>query len=135
MSFVVDASMALAWHYPDESNARSAHTFARAEAEVLVVPEFWQVEVANVLLSNERRKRSNLVESSDFIAVLATLAIDVDRDGSARAFARVLPLARAHGLTVYDALYLELAERRGLPLATFDGDLADAARSIGIEIY
>lgn len=132
--FVLDASMTMAWHFADEESSRSLAVERRTDEDRVIVPGHWFVEIANGLISGERRKRATLAESVEFVRYLAALDVEVDETMPELVWTRVLPLARAHGLTVYDALYLELAERRGLPLASFDADLNDAARRIGIEL-
>ena len=134
MPFVVDASVALAWHFPDEETALTAALIERSLHDTMVVPQHWFAEVANGMLVGERRKRATLSQSSDFIAWIASCILETDIADAGTMFATVLPLARAHRLTIYDAIYLELAERRGLPLATLDGDLAAAARLAGVEL-
>ena len=134
MAFVVDASVALAWHFEDEVTLQTDALFARTVEEQIVVPSHWMLEVANGALMGERRKRASASDTDIFAARLAWTDIIVDDVAAQDAFLRILPLARNFHLTVYDALYLELAERRRLPLATLDVALATAGRLIGIEI-
>lgn len=133
-AFVVDASMALSWHFPDERSPRSQAVEALTDMQTVVVPRHWFAEVANGLLLGGWRPSSSLEEQTRFISRLGMLDQEIDTINGDAVFERVLPLARAHRLTMYDALYLELAERRGLPLASFDNDLNDAARSVGITL-
>lgn len=98
-------------------------------------PPIWPLEVANVLVLSERKRRLTTAESARFIAVLTALPITVDDQTSHRAFNEVLALARAHRLTAYDAAYLELASREGLPIATLDNGLRKAARRLGIIVF
>ena len=98
------------------------------------MPSHWMLEVANGALMGERRKRAKASDTDTFAARLSLIDIVVDDVTAQDAFLRILPLARNFHLTVYDALYLELAERRRLPLATLDVALAAAGRLIGIEI-
>jgi predicted nucleic acid-binding protein len=134
VSFVVDASVALAWHFEDEASVVCDGLLVRTNEEAIAVPRHWHAEVANGILVAERRGRTSLARSADFTAWLESRDVIVDDVGSSEIFRAVLPLARAHRLTIYDALYLELAERRGLALATLDAQLADAARSVGVEV-
>lgn len=134
MAFVVDASIALAWHFVDEVTEQTDALFARTVEEQIVVPGHWMLEVANGALMGERRKRAKASDTDTFAARLSLIDIVVDDVAAQDAFLRVLPLARNFNLTVYDALYLELAERRRLPLATLDVALAAAGRLTGIEI-
>ena len=132
MAFVLDASIALAWHFEDESNAFAEAIGVRSAQERVIVPSHWHAEVANGLLVGERRKRTSAEKIDAFAVRLAALDLEIEQLSESALFERVLPLARAHRLTVYDAIYLELAERRGLGLATLEGPLAAAARSAGV---
>jgi predicted nucleic acid-binding protein len=134
MPFVIDASMVLSWHFLDERTPAAMAVLDRTVEEAVLVPAHWLAEVANGALAGERRGRATAAQSSSLIERLDTMMLESDALGSEEAFDRILPLARAHRLTVYDAIYLELAERRGLPLATRDADLAAAARSVGVEV-
>ena len=133
-AFVADASVALAWHFEDERATATTALLRRSVVDGIVVPRHWFAEVSNGLLVGERRGRSEAANSVGFIAMLLDRMIEIDELDDADMFTRILPLARAHRLTVYDAIYLELAGRRGLPLATLDSQLTDAARGVGIEI-
>lgn len=134
MPFVLDASMALAWHFDDESDPRADAISERSTIEAVIVPAHWFAEMANGLLAGERRRRTAPDRVTAFLRRLDTLDLEIDGIESAEIFEHLLPLARAHRLTVYEALYLELAERRGLALATLDGELAAAARSVGVAV-
>lgn len=134
MSFVVDASMVLAWHFEDEATPGTEAVLERSDHEQMVVPRHWFAEVANGMLVGERRGRAVASQSANTARRLLNREIEIDELGETDALFRIMPLARAHGLTVYDGYYLELAERRGLALATLDRQLARAARSVGIEI-
>jgi predicted nucleic acid-binding protein len=92
----------------------------------------WFYEVANVLLGAMRTKRSTAAKVTSFLQQLLTFAITADSESPRRVFPEALALAEAHGLTVYDAAYLELALRKGVPLLTVDRDLKKAARAAGI---
>ena len=132
--FVLDASMALAWYFRDEFTARPQAVSALGDEARMVVPQHWFAEIANGMLMGERRRRTTVGDSTAFAGRIALLDLDVDGAGADRMFDTILPLARAHGLTVYDMLYLELAERRGLPLASLDEQLNAAARRVGIAL-
>jgi predicted nucleic acid-binding protein len=133
MGAVVDASVILNWYFEDEDDAGTSILRELIDQPILV-PVHWQAEVGNGILVAERRGRAAPAQISRLFDLLDTLEMEVDDDGATAVFARVLPLARAHRLTIYDALYLELAERRGVPLATLDKALAKAASSVGIAI-
>jgi len=130
---VIDASLALAWCFKDELTEAATRLLEELRSGAAAVPLLWPIEVANVLAIAERRKRITLAESAQLIALLETLEIDVDGETSALAFTRILDLAREQRLTAYDAAYLELAMRLGVPLASKDGDLCDAAERVGVK--
>jgi len=130
--FVLDASVTLVWAFEDETDDY-AEAVADSLAEVhAVTPGLWHLEVANSLLVGERRKRTTEAKVAQFLGLLQTLPISVDEETSLRAWQDTLRLARAHSLSVYDATYLELALRRGLPLATIDDRLKSAAAAVGV---
>lgn len=133
MGIVLDASMMLNWYFDDEGEAADALIMSLSEVDA-VVPSHWAAEVANGILMGERRGRSTSAQVQGLFALLDNMRVEVDEQGAGQALTHILALARAHKLTVYDALYLDLAERRGLPLATRDADLAEAARSVGIVV-
>jgi predicted nucleic acid-binding protein len=132
---VIDSSVAIAWCFPDEHDDYSQSVLDALLTERAIVPELWQLEVANTLLVGERRDRSNQANTLIWIGFLASLPIAVDEQTKAHAFSETLSLARAQKLSVYDAAYLELAMRRGLPLATLDEKLKTAAQAVGVMIY
>ena len=133
-AFVLDASMALSWLFQDETSSRSRAIEDLSDEHQLVVPAHWFAEVANGMLNGERRRRTTADEARRFVERIGTLDIEIDTLEPGEMFTRILPLARAHKLTIYDTPYLELAERRGLPLASFDDDLNAAARSVGVAL-
>jgi len=132
--FVLDASVALAWCFEDENTPSARQILARLRAEAASVPATWPIEVANVLALAERRRRITPADSAEFIAKLEDVAILVDGETSSRAFGRVLDLAREERLTAYDAAYLELAMRLGVPLASKDANLCNAAQRLGVSV-
>lgn len=132
-SFVLDTSITMAWCFADEATPETAALNRRLAAEAAVVPGHWPLEVSNVLSVAERKKRISLQETEEFVGQLGLLEIQVDHEGCADAFKRLIPLTRSHALTAYDAAYLELALRRRLPLATLDRDLRKAAKAAGVE--
>lgn len=133
-AFVLDSSIALSWCFENESSDAAYRLLDRIRADSAAVPNLWHVEVANVLVLAERRRRITLADSAEFIALLESLQISVDDETSSRAFSRVLDLAREERLTAYDAAYLELAMRLGVPLASKDGDLCKAAERVGVTV-
>lgn len=130
--FVLDNSLVMAWYFEDEANAyTSAVLDSLAENEALV-PTIWPLEVANVLLAGERKGRSTEARTSRFVALLEALPIRVDAATPQRAFSGILTLAREQRLSAYDAAYLDLAMREGVPLATQDQELRRAAEACGV---
>ena len=132
---VVDASVTLAWCFPDEASAYADRVLVALKGQTLVVPAVWGLEVANALVVGERRKRLKQPEILRFVALLAGLAVLQDGAEFTGALNNVLPLARQYSLSAYDAAYLELAIRYGAPLATLDGDLQKAARRAGVRVF
>ncbi len=130
---VVDASTMLAWHFQDETNPPST-LLQRLVEEPVVVPRHFTAELANGVAVAERKRRTEPGHTANLIKLLGLVEAEIDEEGFGQVFERVLPLARAHKLTVYDALYLELAGRRGLILASRDGPLSRAARTAGLEV-
>lgn len=132
MSFVLDCSVAVTWCFPDEANAASDALLDRLADQVAVVPTLWYLEIANVLIQAERRGRITAGALTARIALLEQLPIVADDETTARALHDILSLAREQRLTTYNACYLELAARRGLPLATRDRELQRAAERLGV---
>ena len=134
MPFVPDASAVLAWHFQDEDSDRAEIFSRRSYSDRAVVPQHWPLEVANALIRGERRAGSATEHVDRFIERLRALDLEVDVIGADEVYSIVLPLARAHRLSVYDAGYLELAIRRELPLATLDEALIRAAKAVGVAL-
>lgn len=134
MTFVLDASVALSWAFADEGGGVSTHALERLHDDEAFVPALWGLEVANGLLTAERRSRITAAEAADFCRLLLSLPVAVDPAERRRSFDVLAPLARARDLTSYDSAYLELAARLAAPLATLDGKLQDAARDAGIAL-
>lgn len=133
--FVLDSSEALAWCFPDEKAPGPQAVLDSLAAAKAVVPSLWHLEVGNALLVGERKKRCSQADTVTWLGFLASLPIVVDEETVPRAWSDVLNLARTHNLSAYDAAYLELALRRGLPLATLDDKLIAAAATVGVSIY
>jgi len=131
--FVLDASVAVAWCFEDESTPAAWALLDRLRAAPGHVPALWALEIGNILLGAERRRRITQARTVEFLGILGDLDIRVDPELPGRAFRDVLPLARERRLTTYDATYLELAMRLGLPLATKDTALTRAATALRIK--
>ena len=134
--FVLDASTVLTWCFPDEEAQKAQEISERiAGGDTVVVPAFWRHEILNALLVGERRNRLTAKLIQAFIADLNRLPVDID-DGATQdvVFNTTQALCRKHGLTAYDAAYLEIAIRSACPLATADEDLRRAAAAEGVQV-
>lgn len=132
---VVNSSIALTWCFEDEASPETDLLFERIRDQGAVVSALWHLEVGNVLLQAERRGRIGRADLTMRLALIAVLPIAVDQETMSRAWRETLLLARAENLTAYDAAYLELAERRGLPLITKDNELGAAAKRLGVIVF
>ena len=132
MNFVLDASVALAWCFEDEGGDYAINVLKRLRESEAVVTHHWPLEIANGLLTAERRGRVESTEVPALSHLLLSLPIAVDPAERSLSLTASYRLARTHGLTSYDAAYLELATRCGLPLATLDARLAVAAEAEGV---
>jgi predicted nucleic acid-binding protein len=133
-ALVIDSSAALSWCFEDEASPETDAVFEQVRDQGAVVPGLWHLEVANVLLQAERRGRITTGDVAMRLELIADLPIMTDDETIARAWREILALARAEGLTTYDATYLEVAIRRGLPLVTKDAALIAAAGRSGVAI-
>lgn len=131
---VLDSSVTLAWFLPDERRAEIDTLLDRVSVEGAIVPGLWPIEVGNAFLIAERQKRMSAVQRGKALRALAMLPIQFDAETVVHAWAAALTLAEAHRLTLYDAVYLELAVRRSLPLASLDRDLRSAGNALGVTL-
>jgi predicted nucleic acid-binding protein len=129
---VVDASVALAWCFEDEANAHTEAVLDLLADDTAIVPSLWELEVSNVLLLGERRGRLTESQTTRFVALLGQLPILVD--SASTDMAAVIALGRQYTLTAYDAAYLALAQREGVPLASLDRKLREAAQVSGVRL-
>jgi predicted nucleic acid-binding protein len=132
--FVLDASVALTWCFPEENASSAHHVLELLGSSGALVPALWPLEIANALLVAERRKRIKRADAQHFVALLQALPIEIDADTAGRALKEILSLARETNISAYDAAYLELAIREALPLATLDDAMAGAARRSGVRL-
>jgi predicted nucleic acid-binding protein len=132
MVTVVDASVAMAWCFDDESTDQADAILELGAAGGMAVPAVWPLEVANVVLGARRRGRLSEAQASRFLGLLAQLPIEVELPTAG--IADLVALGMLHGLSSYDAAYLALAETRGATLATLDHSLAAAARAAGVTV-
>jgi predicted nucleic acid-binding protein len=133
--FVIDASATLPWCFADEATEATNAALTRLRTgDEAIVPAHWPLEVANALLIAVRRGRISPDDAHQFLEDLESLPIRLDTATTSLVRAEVLPIANQHGLTVYDAAYLELAMRERTPLMSLDGDLRKAARASGVPL-
>lgn len=128
---MLDASIAAAWLIDDEAVQRAFGTLDRVRQEGGLVPPLWHFEIGNALVVAERRKRLPEGGAGARLAALGQLPISTDQTPDLQA---TIELAIAHGLSLYDATYVELGKRHSLPLATLDRSLAHAAREEGLQV-
>jgi predicted nucleic acid-binding protein len=133
--FVIDASLTLSWAFEDESTPFTVAVLKSLETLQAVVPALWPFEVANVLRSAERQGRITTAAQAEFLEFLRLLPVVIEHRPAAWLAQQILPLARTYRLSAYDAAYLELAIREGLPLATLDDDLSRAASEAGVALF
>ena len=133
-SFVVDNSVVMSWCFEDEESQYADAVLDRLSEATAFVPSIWPLEVVNVLLAAERKKRLNEADSVRFITLLSQLPIMVEHERPERIMKDLLALARANNLSSYDASYLNLSMRKGFPLATLDTRLREAAKKTEVPI-
>jgi predicted nucleic acid-binding protein len=133
-ALVLDASVVLAVALQETNRHLAVPIMALVVDDGATVPAIWHLEVGNVLLSAERRGTISAVDRETALRDLFRLPVDVDHETPIRAWGDTLILAERHGLTLYDAAYLELSARRSLPLATFDAALRRAATTAGVKL-
>ncbi len=134
MPFVLDASLTLAWSFDDEPEPAGALSFELLAQDQAIVPSVWSLEVGNALIVAERGGRITRNDHARLASMLQEFRVEVELTTRQLALAPVLDIARDYDLTSYDASYLELAMRRGLPLASLDRRLRAAAESAGVPL-
>lgn len=134
MTFVLDGSVTLAWCFDGEQTPPVMELLDRASESGATVPILWPLETLNGLIVAERRRRIDHSLRIGFSTLLRGLPIEIDKDTIDHAWTAAAHHAERFGLTIYDATYLELAIRRGLPLATLDCDLRRAGETVGLEL-
>ena len=133
--FVLDTSVTMAWCFDDESNPYADAVLESLAENTALVPEIWLLEVSNVIVTAERRKRMTKADSVRFQELLKELSIQVENSTQQRIFGENLDLAREQNLSTYDAAYLDLAMRSGCSIATLDNALKQAAKHCGVALY
>ena len=132
--FVIDNSVVMSWCFNDETNRYADAVLDKLSESEAIVPSVWSLEVVNVLLVAERRKRLKQVDSVRFITLLSQLPIAVEHEAPAQMMKDLLALGRASNLSSYDASYLDLAMRKDCPIATLDKKLMEAAQKVDVKI-
>jgi predicted nucleic acid-binding protein len=132
VSLVLDASLTLSWYFEDERTPTIDAVLDQVVASGAIVPSLWRIEVANGFQMAIRRNRIDRDFRDGAIRHLGLLPIMVDPETDTYVWTAMLRLADRFGLTVYDAVYLELAQRRSLPLASLDKELRTAGQALGV---
>lgn len=132
MPFVLDSSATIPCFAPDELPIAAVE--ARLQADTVVVPAIWPQEIFNALCMMQRRGRITAAQAATIAEGLQQMTVVVEPANLQRLAEDVYPLAQKHGLSIYDASYLELAIRRDLPLATLDAALIRAARKTKLKL-
>jgi predicted nucleic acid-binding protein len=134
VSLVIDSSLTLAWYFPDEGTEATDALLRQVSQTGAIVPLHWRAEVANAFQMAIRRKRIDAVYRNTSLSELAYFDIVSDPDTNIHMWDATVQLADVYGLTIYDAAYLELAQRSRLPLASLDTALVVAAKSAGVAV-
>ena len=134
MTLVLDSSVTVAWLFRDEQTDAGRQVLQMVAESGAIVPALWRIEVANALQTAIRRGRIDADYRAASIADLQLLDISVDAESDPHVWTTTLNLSDRFGLTLYDAVYLELAQRRSLPLASLDRQLREAATELGLRL-
>ncbi len=134
MSLVLDPSLTLSWYFEDERTATADAVLDQVVEDGAVVPALWRIEILNAFQMGIRRKRIDTGFRDNALAKLSALPIATDPDTDSQVWLTTRHLADRFRLTAYDAVYLELAQRRSLPLATLDRDLRGACTALGVTL-
>ena len=132
--FVVDNSVVMSWCFADEGGDYGDRILSKLETAEALAPSVWPLEVGNVLMVAERRKRLTEADTVRFLALLSGLPIMVEQETPDRMMREIVALAREHALSTYDASYLDLAMRSGLSIATLDTGLIKAAQKSRVDV-
>ena len=135
-AFVLDASVTMSWFLEDEIDAYGEQVKEAVRLGATpIVPALWPIETTHVILRAERRDRLTAKKALEVLTLLKSLPVEIDEMSSRLSFTDGWALAKAHQLSAYDAMYLELAMRRGLPLASLDGPFQKAALKAGAHLF
>jgi len=130
--FVIDNSVVMAWCFQDQTSKYTEAVLEKLEASEAYAPAIWTLEVGNVLLMAERKNLLSKADVIRFLSLVQGLPIVVEQESPDRMLTEIPALAREHSLSTYDASYLDLAMRLGVPLATQDRALTMAAKKCGV---
>ena len=133
--FVLDNSIVMSWCFQDEASKYADAALDALETSEAIVPSVWPLEVANVLLVAERKRRLSRADTARFVSLVRSLPILVEGETPDRILGEIVALARQYGLSSYDASYLDLSIRTSLPIATLDQGLRKAARRCGVPLW
>jgi len=133
--FVIDNSIVMAWCFKDETALYPQKVLEALSHCEAVAPSIWPLEVCNVLAIAERKKRLSKSDSTRFLALLNDLPVFVEQETPERIFSTIFSLARERCISTYDASYLDLSIRLGMPLATQDSGLRSAARKCHVPLF
>jgi predicted nucleic acid-binding protein len=134
LSFVIDSSVAVSWCFEDEQTSAVLDLLDQVVEGGAIAPALWPLEVLNALFTAERRKRLDAAQRHRLAGFLRDLPITIDSETDSQAWTATMRLAEAHRLTMYDAAYLELAQRLAVPLAALDQELCGAAKAEGVPL-
>lgn len=135
MSMVLDCSVTMAWFLEDETSPQTEKLLIQISKSGAIVPALWYPEVGNALIVAKKRNRISPEFVTKAIKVLSDLDLTIDHEGTSYAWGVTLRLAEKFGLSLYDAVYLELARRLDIPLATLDQKLQNAGQALGLEVF
>lgn len=133
--FVIDNSIVMAWCFKDEKSKYANTILDHLKEDEAIVPAIWPLEVGNVLLVAERRKRLTEADCIRFITLINELPITVQQETPERMIKEIFALAREYYISSYDASYLDLAMRNGVPIATQDSGLKKAAKRCNVPLF
>lgn len=132
MPFVLDNSVVTGWCIEDQATGYTETIAARLETDRAIVPALWQLEFANVLKTACIRGKLGIETARQVVDAICALPIDIDQDTPGPR--QLFELAMRYNLSSYDAAYLELAMRHGLPIACQDGKLREASKAAGVTV-
>jgi len=135
MDFVIDNSIVMSWCFEDEGSPYVDSVLDSLKKLSALTPAIWPLEVGNVLLVAERKNRLSEADSARFLALIGELPIVTEQETPERMMKEILALARNNNLSTYDASYLDLAMRKGIPIATLDKNLLQAAKNIKLPTF